>query len=167
MCCPTSSLTLSVNSVYCIWLEFWAPQVCFTFLSLNDTVISRDTLAPYHFVCYFRGNFYIYTLIDFVVCVLRVMCYFKQSSPTVNNLMWMSLIISHRFLWVGWLSPGVNIYVIWPDIPTPIWRWTILHSYQCVGYVWFPQLCSGGHCWTLEIWGSFFKISSLIAIFPF
>ena len=98
MCCPTSSLTLSVNSVYCIWLEFWAPQVCFTFLSLNDTVISRDTLAPYHFVCYFRGNFYIYTLIDFVVCVLRVMCYFKQSSPTVNNLMWMSLIISHRFL---------------------------------------------------------------------
>uniref|UniRef100_A0A8B9Y715 ATP binding cassette subfamily C member 4 n=1 Tax=Bos mutus grunniens TaxID=30521 RepID=A0A8B9Y715_BOSMU len=30
-----------------------------------------------------------------------------------------------------------------------------------------PQLCSGGHCLTFEIWGLLFKISCLTAIFPF
>ena len=40
-------------------------------------------------------------------------------------------------------------------------------SSQCVRCVCFPQLCSGGHCWTLETGSSLFRISYLTAFFSF
>ena len=60
----------------------------------------------------------------------------------------MHLIISHRFLQVGWLGPGVKAYVIWPDIPTPfsigdgpsctptsVWDISDSHSFAVEGIV--------------------------------
>ena len=63
----------------------------------------------------------------------------------------------------------VNAYVIWPDISTPF---SIGDGPSCTptsvcNVSVSPQFCSGGHCWTLEIRGSLFKISSLTAIFSF
>ena len=95
-------------------------------------VIQRVTLAPYHFVYYFRTSFCIHTWIGCVVCVLRLMIDFRQSHLTVNNLMQMVFpYISNRFLGVGWLGLRVNAYVVWLDSSTPFsLGWTILHSYQ-------------------------------------
>ena len=93
---------------------------------------------------------------------------FKQSHQQwIISCKWCSF--SNRFLKVGWLSPRVNAYVVWLDIcppffvgngpsctPTSIWDVSVS-----------SQLCSGGHCWTLETWSSLFRISYLTAFFPF
>ena len=42
----------------------------------------------------------------------------KATQPLITSCE-LPLIISQRFLRVGWLGPGVKAYVIWPDIPTP------------------------------------------------
>lgn len=108
--------TSYVNSFYCICLGF-EHQVCFMFLSLKDTSHLEDMLVPYYFVYYFTRSFCICAQTAVAICA-KSHDQLKQNHPTVNDFCAMSLLISNRFLTVGWLGPRVNAYVVWLDIST-------------------------------------------------
>ena len=112
------TLPHSVNSVYCIWLVFWAPTTFY--VSITEWHKSSREINQFHItLCITLEQASIFILESGV----SYMCW--ESWSTLSNVTQQCLtsfkwcfLISNRFLRVGWLGPRVNTYMVWLDIPT-------------------------------------------------